>query len=153
MLHYRSFIIFHWPVIEKKIIAGRKCYSCNTQVSMFIGVWRLHAAIPCGCVWNRIPICNLWELEGFKTTCKLVFNRLCKPSVSSLYFLYKPNQKNLSTLKYAFLIQIGLIILSFFFCRLNCLFQVEVFEATQHILTSQAGWKIPKCIELLKKVN
>ena len=48
-------------------------------------------------------------------------------------------KKNISTLKYAFLIQIGLIILSFFFCRLNCLFQVEVFEATQHILTSQAG--------------
>ena len=44
--------------------------------------------------------------------------------------------KNISTLKCAFLIQIGLII--FLFCRLNCLFQVEVFEAIQHILTSRA---------------
>ena len=104
MLHCFSFIIFSLTSLLKKILtAGRKCYSCNcTQVSMFIGVWQLHAAIPCGCVWNKIPICNTWELEEFKTTCKLVFNRLWKPSVSSLYFLNKPNPKNLSTLKYAF---------------------------------------------------
>ena len=55
---------------------------------------------------------------------QLIFNRFWKPSVSSFYFLYKPNQKHryiwlyvvvnektISTLKYAFLIQIGLIIL------------------------------------------
>ena len=108
----------------------------------------------------KISICNRWELEEFKTTCKLVFNRFWKPLVSSLYFLYKPNQtkqnktlhlnvsrseqqqqqqQNISTLKYTFLIQTGLII--FVFCRLNSLFQVEVFEAIQHILTSRAGWK------------
>ena len=79
---------------------------------------------------TKISICNRWELEEFKTTCKLVFNRFWKPSVSSLYFLYKPNQKaplhlivsrseqkkkkkNISTLKYAFLIQIGLVIFLF----------------------------------------
>ena len=48
-------------------------------------------------------------------------------------------QQNISTLKYTFLIQTGLII--FVFCRLNSLFQVEVFEAIQHIMTSRAGWK------------
>ena len=113
MLHCFSFIIFHRPVIKKILIAGRKCYSCNIQVSVFIDVWRLHAAIPCACMWNKISIYNPWELGEFKMTCKLVFNRLWKPSVSSLYFLYKPNQKNISTLKYAFLIQIGLIIFLF----------------------------------------
>ena len=50
--------------------------------------------------------------------------------------------KNFSTLKYTFLIQTGLIVfVFFFFCPLNSLFQVEVFEAIQHILTSRAGWK------------
>ena len=53
-------------------------------------------------------------------------------------------------MKYAFLIQIGLII--FLFCRLNCLFQVEVFEAIQHILTSRAGWKVPKRVNVLNTV-
>ena len=101
---------------------------------------------------TKISIYNPWELEEFKTTCKFVFNHLWKPSVSSLYFLYKPNQKNISTLKYAFLIQIGLIILSFFFCRLNCLFQVEVFEAIQNTLTSRALWKIPKHVDILNTV-
>ena len=76
---------------------------------------------------TKISICNQWELEEFKTTCKLVFNRFWKPSVSSLYFLYKPNlrtrlhlivsrseqKENISTLKYAFLIQIGLIMFLF----------------------------------------
>ena len=65
--------------------AGRKCYSFNTQFSVFIG----------DCVRvceSKISICNRWELEEFKTTCKLVFNRFWKPLVSSLYFLYKPNQ-------------------------------------------------------------
>ena len=42
---------------------------------------------------TKILICNRWELEEFKATSKLVFNRFWKPSVSSLYFLYKPNQK------------------------------------------------------------
>ena len=46
------FIIFHWPV-TKIFIAGRKCCSFNTQVSVFIDVWRLHAAIPCACVWSH----------------------------------------------------------------------------------------------------
>ena len=75
---------------------------------------------------TKISICNQWELEEFKTMCKLIFNRFWKPSVSFLYFLYKPNQKtllhlnvsgskqkNISTLKYAFLMQIGLIIFLF----------------------------------------
>ena len=46
---------------------------------------------------TKISIYNPWELEEFKTTCKFVFNRLWKPSVSSLYFLYKPNQKSTVT--------------------------------------------------------
>ena len=41
---------------------------------------------------------------------------------------------------------------SFFFCHLNSLFQVEVFEAIQDILTSQAGWKIPKRVNMLNMV-
>ena len=45
-------------------------------------------------------------------------------------------------LKYTFPIPIGLIIF-LFFGRLSSLFQVEVFEAIQHILTSRAGQKIP----------
>ena len=61
-------------------------------------------------------------------------------------------QTNISMLKYAFLIQIGLIILSFFFCRLNCFFQVEVFEAIQNSLTSRARWKIPKRVDKLNTV-
>ena len=49
-------------------------------------------------------------------------------------------KENISTLKYAYLIQIGLII--FLFCHFNSLFEVEVFEAIQHILTSRAVLKI-----------
>ena len=44
---------------------------------------------------TKISTCNRWELEEFKTTCKLVFNHFWKPSVSSLNFLYKQNQKTL----------------------------------------------------------
>ena len=29
MLHCFSFIIFHWPVVKKILIAGMKCSSCN----------------------------------------------------------------------------------------------------------------------------
>ena len=36
-----------------------------------------------------------------------------------------------------------------FFCHLSSLFQVEVFEVIQHILTSCPGWRIPKCIDML----
>ena len=42
---------------KKIFTAGRKCYSFNMQVSVFIDVWRLHATIPCVCVWNWN--CNL----------------------------------------------------------------------------------------------
>ena len=58
-----------------------------------IDVWQLHAAIPCACVRYKISIYNPWESEEFKTACKLVFNRLSKLSVSSLYFLNKPSPK------------------------------------------------------------
>ena len=44
---------------------------------------------------TKISTCNWWELEEFKTTCKLAFNCFWKPSVSSLYFLYKQNPKTL----------------------------------------------------------
>ena len=40
---------------------------------------------------------------------------------------------------------------SFFFCCLNCLFQVEVFEAIQHILTSRAWWQVPKRVDETRK--
>ena len=93
-----------------------------------------------------ISICNQWEFEEFKTTLQ---------AFSLLYFLYKPinqknplhlnvsrseQKKNISTLKYTFPIQIGFINF-LFFCCLNSLFQVEVFEAIQHILTSCSRWK------------
>ena len=63
LLHCFSFIVFHWPVIKKILIAGRKCYSCNPQVSVFTDVWRLHAAIPCACVKIKFqfPICGNWK--------------------------------------------------------------------------------------------
>ena len=105
------FIIFHWPVIKKIFSAWRKYFNSFNR-------WRLHAQFRA----RSISICNRWELEEFKTTCKLVFNRFWKPLVPSLYFLYKcyiwtyviaNKQKNISTLKYAFLIQIGLIIFLF----------------------------------------
>ena len=102
---------------------------------MFIDVWRLYAdCMPQFHVRvceTKITICNRWELEEFKTTCKLVFNRFWKPSVSSLYLLYKPNQKAPlhlivsrseqqqkkkhfnAEIRYAFLIQIGLVIFLF----------------------------------------
>lgn len=49
------------------------------------------------CMWQfyecvceaLISIYNRWELEEFKTTCKLVFNRFWKQSL-------KPNQKNVT---------------------------------------------------------
>ena len=61
-----------------------------THVSVFIDVWRLQAAI----FHVRVceAICNPWELEEFKTVCMLVINCFWKPLVSSLCFLYKPNQ-------------------------------------------------------------
>ena len=128
---------------------------------------------PCSLMWGdcmpqfhvrvcetKISICNRWELEKFKTTCKLVFNRFWKPSVSSWYFLYKPNQKTPLHLIVSCCEQktfqrrntpflFPFFLSSFFFCCLNCLFQVEVFEAIQHILMSRAGWKVPKRVDVL----
>ena len=108
MLHCFSFIIFHFVI--HRCPCSLICGDCMPQ---------FHVRV----CETKISICNRWELEEFKTTCKLVFNRFLKPSVSSLYFLYKPNQKTplhlivsrseqkkyISKLKYAFLIQIGLI--------------------------------------------
>ena len=138
-----SFHYFSLTRYKKIFIAGRKCYGFNKQVSVFLDVCRLRAAIPemcvcvCVCVWEAIiSICNRWELEEFKTTCKLSFIRFLEPLASSLYFLHKPNKtshlnvchreqkkKHLNTeihLRYYFLIQIGLII--FLFCRFSSLF-------------------------------
>ena len=69
-------------------------YGFNTQVSMFIGDCVLQFQV---CVCEVIiSNCNCWELEEFKTTCKLVFIHFWKPLVSSWYFLYKPNQTNIA---------------------------------------------------------
>ena len=81
----------------------------------------------------------------------LLFSVQTKPKTPFHLIVSHSEQKgNISVLKYAFLIQIGLIIL--LFCCLNCLFQVEVFEAIQHILMSQARWKIPKRVDVLNTV-
>ena len=92
-------------------------------------------------------------------TCKLVFNRF-----KSLPCIFCTNQTKQNVclnvhksqrtketkitfqLEYAFLIQIGLIIF-LFFCHLSSLFQVEVFEAIQHILMTRTGWKIRKHVK------
>ena len=89
---------------------------------------------------------------------------LWKPSVFSLYFLYKPNQKiplhlNVSRSKqktfqrWNALSLSKLVWSSFFFCRFNCLFQVEVFEAIQHILTSRARVENSKACRHTKYSN
>ena len=65
MLHCFSFIIFHLPVFFKKNIAGRKCYSFNKQVSVFIDVWRLHAAIPCVCVKLKLQFATGGNWKSF----------------------------------------------------------------------------------------
>ena len=46
-----------------------------------------------------------------------------------------------TSFKYAFFIQIGLIIVLSF---------LPFFEAIQHILTSRARWKIPKRVDVLQ---
>ena len=63
-------------------------------IRSFLCHWQLHAAIifRVHVCEAKISICNRWELEVFKTACKLVFNRFGKPLVSSLYFLYCTNQ-------------------------------------------------------------
>ena len=88
-----------------------------------------------------------WENKMYKRK-----RSIGRVQVSSLYFLYKPNQ----TKRYIWKVVANkketfqrwntpswfkLVWSTFFFCRLNSLFQVEVFEAIQHILTSRAGWK------------
>ena len=47
LIHYFSLTRY-----TKIFNAGRKSYIFNTQVSVFIDVWRLHAAIPCAFVAN-----------------------------------------------------------------------------------------------------
>ena len=76
---------------KKIFTAGRKCYSFNMQVSVFIDVWRLHAEIPCACVWSYNFNLQPWELEEFKRTRKLVFNRFWKPF--SLFLLFSVQTK------------------------------------------------------------
>ena len=96
------------------------------------------------------------SLEAFSLF--LVFSVQTKPTKTPLHLIVSSSEQNKKYFnaeirwEYAFLSQIGLIILSFFFCHLNCLFQVEVFEAIQHILTSRTGWKIPKRVDILNTV-
>ena len=114
---------------------------------------------------TKISICNWWELEEFKTTCKLVFNHFWKPSVSSLYFLYKENQKtplhlivshseqkgNISVLKYAFLIQIGLIIFLFLpFKLFISSWSLWISNSTHPDESSRC--KVPKRVKVLNTV-
>ena len=98
------FIIFHWPVITKIFIAGRKCHSLNMQVSMFIDVWWLHAVIPCACVWsynfNLQPV-GIGRVQNDMQACIQLFLE-----AFSLFFVFsvqtKPNktlQLNLSPSK------------------------------------------------------
>ena len=71
---------------------------------------------------TKILICNRWELEEFKMTCKLFGNLQSLPCIfctnqtkkTPLHLnVSRSKQKNISTLKYVFLIQIGLIIFLF----------------------------------------
>ena len=76
----------------------------------------------------------------------LVFSVQTKPTKTPLHSIVSSSEQKKKHFnaeirrEYPFLSQIGLIILSFFFCRLNCLFQVEVFEA------------IPKRVDILNTV-
>ena len=62
-------------------------------------------------------------------------------------------------LKYTFLIQTGLIVFVFFWSLINSLFQVEVFEAIQHILsrTGQSSYRSDsdesRRVEIPRRVN
>ena len=143
--------LFSLTSYKKIFIAGRKCYSFNTQFSVFIGdcMPLLHSM----CVCVKISICNRWELEEFKTTCKLVFNRFWKPYSKSLPCIFCTNQtkqnitfeRNHSEQQLQqknFNAEIHLPNSNWF--DHLCFFAVktvEVFEAIQHILTSRARWK------------
>ena len=59
-------------------------------------------------------------------------------------------KKTISTLKYAFLVQI--IMMIGFFLPLSSWFHIEVFEAVQQILTSRTRWKIPRHADVLNTV-
>ena len=90
MLHCFSFIIFHWPIIKKILIARRKCYSCNTQVSEFMDVWWLHAAIPCACVKLKFQFTIRWNWKSSKrhaSSYSIVFG-----SLQSLPCIFCTNQ-------------------------------------------------------------
>ena len=94
-------------------------------------------------------------------TCKLVFNHF--GSLQSLPRIFCRNQTK-TTLLHLIVSRseqktfqrwntpslFKLVSSSFFFCRLNSLFQVKVFEAIRHIcIMSRAGWKIPKLVDVL----
>ena len=121
----------------------------NTQVSVFIEVWWLHAAIPCTCVKLKFQftIRDNWKSSKWHASSySVVFG-----SLQSLPCIFCTNQtkktplhltvssseqKNISTLKYAFLIQIGLIILSFFFAVQTVYFK---FKSLKQFNTS---WRV-----------
>ena len=72
---------------EENVIVLIRSFPCSLATAC-------HYYIPCTHVCEvKISICNRWELEEFKTTCKLVFNRFWKPLASSLYFLQTDQTK------------------------------------------------------------
>ena len=90
-----SFWDNHYFSLTRYKKSGRKCYSFNTQVSVFIDVWWLHAAIPCVYVWsyyinlqpvgigrvqNSMQACIQLFLEAFTLLLDNVFSVQTKPN-------------------------------------------------------------------------
>ena len=128
MLHCFSFIIFHLPVFFLKNILQDE--------NVIVLIHRFPCSLMCGDCMPQFHVCVCVKLKlqfatggnwkSFKRHASSYSIVFWKPSVSSLYFLQKTNQnntvtfycksqrtKNISTLKYTFLIQIGLIIFLF----------------------------------------
>ena len=98
----------------------------------------------CGTI---ILSCNQWELEAFSLF--LVFSVQTNQTKRCIWTKVAANQKKFQHWNMPSLFK--LVWSPFSFCRLSSLFQVEVFEAIQHILRSHTGW-IGVSYASLKKV-
>ena len=115
-------------------------YVCETKISFF-NWWELELRVQ-----NDMQARIQWFLEAFSLF--LVFSVQTKPNNTITIDCIKSFRT-----KNHFKAEIRLPYSNWFdhlpfFCCLNSLFQVEVFEAIQHILTSRAGWKISKRVDV-----
>ena len=103
---------------ERNFIVAIHRFLCSLMCGDCMPQFHVHVHV---CV-SKISIYNRWELEEFKTTCKLFGNLQSLPCIfctnqtkkTPLHLnVSRSKQKKHFTLKYAFLIQIGLIIFLF----------------------------------------